>query len=215
MAFSPVPGDKHYSRRDPNCDSGTDIAINGDGYFIVQPPLGFTGNIPIFGGVDSYTRRGDFEQNAQGYLVNGAGYYLSGFQSIPRPAIRPAPLPLRCNSRIIFYRPMQRPNHVWGKPSDRPRCRCTSRGTYFRTSQSFGFHAMIRQSGERARSLDQRFDLCERIDRRRIGDRFTANGTAANIQFRWAKTDSVAAGGADTWNLFYDELSCNRHGLHG
>ncbi len=59
------------------------MAINGDGYFIVQKPTSFTGNTPIFGGVDSYTRRGDFELNANGYLVNGAGYYLEGIPIDP------------------------------------------------------------------------------------------------------------------------------------
>ena len=59
------------------------MAINGDGYFIVQSPTGFTGNTPIFGGVDSYTRRGDFQLNAQGYLVNGSGYYLEGIPIDP------------------------------------------------------------------------------------------------------------------------------------
>ena len=34
-------------------------------------------------GVDSYTRRGDFELNANGYLVNGAGYYLEGIPIDP------------------------------------------------------------------------------------------------------------------------------------
>src|ERR1022692_3036272 len=58
--------------------SSTAMAINGDGYFVVQSPTGFTGNTPTFGGVDSYTRRGDFQLNAQGYLVNGSGYYLEG-----------------------------------------------------------------------------------------------------------------------------------------
>ena len=32
---------------------------------------------------------------------------------------------------------------------------------------------------------------------------YTANGTPATLQLRWAKTDSVANGGSDTWNLFY------------
>ena len=62
---------------------GTDMAINGDGYFIVQKPASYTGNSPIFGGVNSYTRRGDFTLNAQGYLVNGAGYYLEGIPIDP------------------------------------------------------------------------------------------------------------------------------------
>ena len=32
---------------------------------------------------------------------------------------------------------------------------------------------------------------------------YDAIGTPANLQLRWAKTDSVAAGGTDTWELFY------------
>src|SRR5471030_427837 len=39
--------------------SGTDMAINGDGYFVVQQPGSFSGSSPIFSGVASYTRRGD------------------------------------------------------------------------------------------------------------------------------------------------------------
>src|SRR3984893_19112314 len=55
---------------------GTDMAINGDGFFVVQKVIGFAGNNPIFSGVDLYTRRGDFQKNAQGYLVKGAGSCL-------------------------------------------------------------------------------------------------------------------------------------------
>jgi flagellar hook protein FlgE len=36
---------------------------------------------------------------------------------------------------------------------------------------------------------------------------YDATGTPANLQLRWAKTDSVAAGGQDTWNLFYQTNS--------
>jgi len=70
--------------------SSTAMAINGDGYFVVQAPTGFSGNTPLFGGVDSYTRRGDFQLNSQGYLVNGAGYYLEG---LPTPPTRPRSSP--------------------------------------------------------------------------------------------------------------------------
>src|SRR5471030_173492 len=59
------------------------MAINGDGYFVVQPPSGFSGATPIFTGVASYTRRGDFQLNANGYLVNGSGYYLEGIPIDP------------------------------------------------------------------------------------------------------------------------------------
>ena len=33
---------------------------------------------PVFDGVDRYTRRGDFQIDKSGYLVNGAGYFLQG-----------------------------------------------------------------------------------------------------------------------------------------
>src|SRR5215470_3945788 len=56
----------------------TYMAINGDGYFIVAQPTSVSGNAPVFSGVNLYTRRGDFQENSQGFLVNGAGYYLMG-----------------------------------------------------------------------------------------------------------------------------------------
>jgi flagellar hook protein FlgE len=56
----------------------TNMAINGDGFFSVQKPTSVTDNVPVFEGVTDYTRRGDFQVNANGNLVNGAGYYLMG-----------------------------------------------------------------------------------------------------------------------------------------
>jgi flagellar hook protein FlgE len=61
----------------------TFMAINGDGFFSVQKPGGFTDNSPVFDGVDRYTRRGDFQLDKQGFLVNGAGYYLMGIPVDP------------------------------------------------------------------------------------------------------------------------------------
>src|ERR1700682_6261488 len=56
----------------------TNMAINGDGWFVVSKPASFSDNQPVFTGVNDYTRRGDFQENQGGYLVNGAGYYLMG-----------------------------------------------------------------------------------------------------------------------------------------
>ncbi len=61
-----------------NSSIGTFMAINGDGFFVVQKPASFQDNRPIFEGIDLYTRRGDFQPDKNGYLVNGAGYYLMG-----------------------------------------------------------------------------------------------------------------------------------------
>jgi flagellar hook protein FlgE len=62
----------------------TNIAINGDGFFSVQQPSGLTDNVPTFSGVTDYTRRGDFQVNSNGNLVNGAGYYLMGVAVDPK-----------------------------------------------------------------------------------------------------------------------------------
>src|SRR5689334_10291907 len=63
---------------------GTNMAINGDGFFSVQKPTSITDNVPVFDGVTDYTRRGDFQVNANGNLVNGAGYYLMGVDVDPK-----------------------------------------------------------------------------------------------------------------------------------
>ena len=61
-----------------NASVTTYMAINGQGFFVVEKPANFADNQPVFDGVDIYTRRGDFATDKNGYLVNGAGYYLQG-----------------------------------------------------------------------------------------------------------------------------------------
>ena len=49
----------------------------------VQKPAASPTTTPVFDGVDLYTRRGDFQIDKNGYLVNGAGYYLMGIPIDP------------------------------------------------------------------------------------------------------------------------------------
>ena len=49
--------------------SGSDLAINGDGFFVVQSA----------GGSPFLTRAGSFVPDAEGRLVNAAGFYLMGY----------------------------------------------------------------------------------------------------------------------------------------
>jgi flagellar hook protein FlgE len=62
----------------------TNMAINGDGFFSVAKPTSVVDNQPVFNGVTDYTRAGDFQINANGNLVNGAGYYLMGVTVDPK-----------------------------------------------------------------------------------------------------------------------------------
>jgi flagellar hook protein FlgE len=67
-----------------NSTVATNMAINGDGFFSVQKPTSISDNAPVFSGVTDYTRRGDFQVDANGNLVNGAGYYLMGVSVDPK-----------------------------------------------------------------------------------------------------------------------------------
>jgi flagellar hook protein FlgE len=82
---------------------GTNMAINGDGFFVVQKAVGFSANTPIFGGVNLYTRRGDFQKNSQGYMVNGAGYYLVGVPINPTTGnpVGNVPVPLQFANNFL------------------------------------------------------------------------------------------------------------------
>jgi flagellar hook protein FlgE len=58
--------------------NSTYMAVNGQGFFVVEPAIGQSDGAAIFGGSNYYTRRGDFDIDKSGYLVNGSGYYLKG-----------------------------------------------------------------------------------------------------------------------------------------
>ena len=60
--------------------TSTYMAVQGDGYFTVQKPSAVAsgGQPSISNSSPVYTRRGDFQTDSNGYLVNGAGYYLMG-----------------------------------------------------------------------------------------------------------------------------------------
>lgn len=59
--------------------SSTALAISGDGFFAVRRASANTTGSLTFQNEDYYTRKGDFTLNKDGYLVNGSGYYLLGY----------------------------------------------------------------------------------------------------------------------------------------
>jgi flagellar hook protein FlgE len=86
-----------------NATTSTFMAINGSGYFIVEKPATFTDNQPVFDGVNLYTRRGDFQIDKSGYLVNGSGYYLMGIPVDPTTGNPTGSVPqtLRFNNNLM------------------------------------------------------------------------------------------------------------------
>ncbi len=86
-----------------NASVSTYMAINGEGFFAVKQPSGSNSSGPLFNTSDVYTRRGDFQMDQYGYLVNGAGYYLEGIPIDPKTGnpVGNAVAPLQFNNSFL------------------------------------------------------------------------------------------------------------------
>jgi flagellar hook protein FlgE len=185
--------------------SSTDIAINGNGYFVVQPAASFNGSQPIFGGINSYTRRGDFKVDANGFLVNGAGYYLEGILIDPttgNPAGSVAS-PLQFQSNFLPASATTQISYGLNLPAT-PYTNLYNASTpdsELLNPTDFTVNPTIAGTGTVVANDVTTF-VNETIDGGSV-TAYDSTGLPVNIQIRWGKTDSVASGGADTWQMFY------------
>ena len=186
---------------------GTYMAINGEGFFQVTAPSAFNGATPVFGGVVSYTRRGDFQLNANGNLVNGAGYYLEGIPIDPttgNPVGNVAAplqfannfLPASATSTISYGLNLPTVPATTAYSASIPNSELLKVSDF-----SAGHDPTIAGTGQVIGSDVSTF-VKESVDGGAVTI-YDATGTPSNMQLRWAKTDSVANGGTDTWQLFY------------
>src|SRR3954454_5422857 len=190
---------------------GTYMAINGDGFFSVQKSTGTVDNAPVFTGITDYTRRGDFQVNANGNLVNGAGYYLMG---VPVDAKTGNPLGnvpqvLKFQTNFIPAQATSTINYALNLPATPTTA--TSPSTTAGTITAAGglypadFTVNPTVAGTKtAVGNDLTVFQNESVSGGAV-TAYDASGTPVNLQLRWAKTDSSAlgAGHVDTWNLFY------------
>ncbi len=68
-------------------DNPLGLAIAGQGFFAVSQSTGLVNNVPTFNPQQFYSRAGDFQLNASGYMVNSAGEYLNGWSVDPETGI--------------------------------------------------------------------------------------------------------------------------------
>ena len=189
--------------------STTDMAVNGNGYFIVQAPTGFSGSQPLFGGIDSYTRRGDFQLDANGYLVNGAGYFLEGIPIDPTTGnpVGSVAAPLQFQGNFLPASATTQINYGINLPST-PATNAfttTTPNSELLNPADFGTDPTIAGTGTVVGSDVATF-VNESIDGGSVTI-YDALGSPVNLQMRWAKVNSVANGGQDTWQLFYQTNS--------
>jgi flagellar hook protein FlgE len=174
-----------------NSAVSTYMAINGDGYFAVKQPSGSTGTgAPVLTGTDYYTRRGDFQMNQFGYLVNGAGYYLEGIPIDARTGnpIGNALAPLQFNNAFLPATPTTTITYGANLPSYP---QTTSSNSAFpgtellKASDFLGADPTVGGTGTVVGSDVTTF-LKESLDGGSV-TAYDSSGQPANTQLRWAK----------------------------
>ncbi|MCB1516363.1 MAG: flagellar hook-basal body complex protein [Hyphomicrobiaceae bacterium] len=183
----------------------TYMALNGDGFFVVEEKVGQNDGNAVFGGVDYYTRRGDFDLDKEGYLVNGAGYYLKGLpiDSSTGNVTGSVPTTIQVSNAFLAASETDRIDYQLNLPQ------LPKTATYdpdianseLLTVADYNNDPTV-GGDEFVQAQDEATFLGQSIAGGAITV-YSENGAPVNLQLRWAKTDSVDNGGDDTWNLFY------------
>ena len=182
--------------------SDTSIAIDGDGYFVVQETVGEVDGQRLFTGFDVYTRRGDFTIDRDGYLVNAGGYYLKGLPLDPTTgnAAGSAPEVIQLENDFIPAVATTTVDYKGNLPE-----------TPATTTNLIDFANVLDDDGVADGSGTINSDVISTneasfLEQSISGGSITtydANGTPINLTFRWAKVDDIDTGAADQWRLFY------------
>src|SRR5580700_6129077 len=156
----------------------TDMAINGQGYFVVTQPTGNSGSTPQFSGVNDYTRRGDFQMDIPVDPATGAPTSSS-------------PQVLQFNNNFLPAQATTSINYAANLPSAPP--------TGLLTPASY--HADPTDTGTgTVEGQDATTFTNQSLDGGSI-TAYDSLGNPVNVQLRWAETAS--SGGNNSWQLFY------------
>lgn len=183
----------------------TSIAIDGDGYFIVQESVGSTDGQTVFSGLDLFTRRGDFNIDKDGHLVNAAGYYLKGLDIDPTTGntVGSAPEIIQLQDDFIPAIATTTIEYTGNLP-ELPSVSTDDGILEFATILNDG------PPGTPAGNVtyaNQANFLAQSISGGSVTT-YDDNGTPINLTFRWAKVADLDLGGAsDDWRLFYQSNS--------
>ncbi len=170
-----------------NESTTTDMAVEGNGWFVVTQPSGTSGTQQTFSGVNDYTRRGDFQMDSSGYLVNGAGYYLMGSPLNPATGLPTSSTPqvLQFNNNFLPAQATTNIDYAANLPS---------------TPSSSAWDPTIEGTGGTIDGSKASAFTSESIDGGSITT-YDPLGNPVNVQLRWAETSS--SGGNTQWQLFY------------
>jgi flagellar hook protein FlgE len=180
----------------------TNLAISGSGFFVVAQNNG-SAQTPAFSNTSLYTRRGDFQKDANGYLVNGSGYYLSGTTIDPATGtnvgtqnspikIPNTPIPAKATTSVSFSGNLPLTPQTQAYVSSTPDSDLLAAASF--TAGTTG-PSTVDETQEDA-------FLKQTISGGQITV-YDAAGNPANLQLRWGKTAEATATTPSTWQLFY------------
>ncbi|MCJ8324679.1 MAG: flagellar hook-basal body complex protein [Rhizobiales bacterium] len=182
----------------------TNLAINGDGYFVISERSGVSDGLPVFNSVNRFTRRGDFNLDKDGYLVNGANYYLMGnpIDAVTGNPTGGVPEVIKFSKDFLAAKPTSTIDYRLNLPTYP---RTTNSETAVPDSELLS-PALI-TSGD-IDNIDEETFLKESLS----GGATTIYDQAGNnvdVQIRWAK--HLNTPGAESWGMYY--LSDNNPAL--
>ncbi|MCC2111259.1 MAG: flagellar hook-basal body complex protein [Hyphomicrobiales bacterium] len=189
-----------------SADKETYMAVNGDGYFVVDTAVGRSDNAPVFSGQDLYTRRGDFEVDRDGFLVNGAGYYLKGYEIDPNTGNPSGSVvsAIQVTNDFLDAETTTQIDYRANLPSY-PLSADADKNTPDSELMNLAYYSVAPTTAtgpDQITGAEASTFVDDTVSGGAITT-YTSTGQAVNVQFRWAKVDSVESGGIDTWNLYY------------
>ncbi|MDP4022625.1 flagellar hook-basal body complex protein [Methylobacterium sp. NEAU 140] len=193
----------------------TNMAINGQGFFTVALKTGDAGGQATFGATNLYTRRGDFAQDKDGYLVNGAGAFLTGSNVDPNSGQVTGTGPIKIGNMTLPAKQTTTINYAANLPATpitNASVKSTAAGAYLYTG------ALAMTATGAPASTGGAADVAALMDNSIVGPSVTAyteNGAPVAITTRWAKVQDATPDGAQdaVWNLFYQSASGSAAGV--
>lgn len=172
----------------------TNMAINGDGFFAIAERSDYVAGNPVFSNQQLFTRRGDFTIDRDGFLVNGAGYFLRGDSFNPvSGAVTSSGQPIRISDAQVPARQTTAVTYSANLPS------------YPATRRADPAVADSELIDPALAGNDIEGDVVQDfLDTSLLGGSivvYNSVGAPATLQLRWAKT------AADTWDLYYQSDS--------
>lgn len=172
----------------------TFMAIKGSGFFVVKAKAGQIDGNTVFNPGSMYTRRGDFQVDREGYLVNQAGYYLAGLSIDPdtNNPVGDTPETIRINDNPIRAEATTEIAYRLNLPK-------TPITNFSRANPDLPDSELWATPVSPVTADDETDFLDNSISGGAV-TAYDASGAPVNVQVRWVKTANAPA---ESWQAFY------------